>query len=68
MLKRTISSYFKPDDATEKSKELCCTEMEKSTKLYNVLLIKMVKKCEKEIAVQLKIESALGSVDADQYQ
>ena len=40
MLKRKISSYFTPDDATEKSKKSCGTEMEKWRKSYNAWLKK----------------------------
>ena len=55
--KRKISSYF---DATEMSKKSCGTKMEKSRKSYNAPSIKTVKKWEKELGVQLKIESADG--------
>ena len=60
MSKRKISSYFTPDDATEKSKKSCGMEMRKWRKSYNVPSIKTVKKWEKELAVQLTIESADG--------
>ena len=68
MSKRKILSHFTPDDATEKSKKSCGMEMEKLRKSFSAPSMKTVKKWKKELAVQLKIKSALGSVDADQYQ